>query len=318
MDLDVDDLTEFRGRAESPGAFVLVLSAHGSADSLLGRLKSQLSLLDGELIGGGRLADSEPFSALWCLAEMAEPPSQLLRERLMAEPDLDFAILHPDCFRRKRLLVCDMDSTIIGQECIDELADALGLREEIAAITERAMRGELGFESALEARVARLKGLALSELERTYRERITLNPGARALVATMKAHGAHTLLVSGGFTFFTRRVAEAAGFAAHQGNVLRDDGAALTGEVARPILGREAKRAAMQAAAGVSPHATVPEAIALGDGANDLDMIRAAGIGVAYKAKPVVAAEARAVIRATDLRAALFFQGYRASDLTEA
>ena len=317
MDLDVDDWTEFRQRAESPDAFILVLAAHGPAGALLRRLKSQLSLLDGELIGGGPLADSEPFSALWCLAEMIEPPWQLLRDRLMAEPDLDFAILQPDYFRRKRLLVSDMDSTMIGQECIDELADMLGLRAEIAEITERAMRGELGFESALEARVARLKGLALSELERTYRERITLNPGARALVATMKAHGADSLLVSGGFTFFTGRVAEAAGFAAHQGNTLLDDGAVLTGEVARPILGREAKLEAMMAAAGVATPPVV-EAIALGDGANDLDMIRGAGIGVAYKAKPVVAAEASAVIRATDLRAALFFQGFRASDIVEA
>ena len=158
-----------------------------------------------------------------------------------------------------------------------------------------------------------LRGLPLADLGRTLRERVTLNPGARTLIATMKAHGAATLLVSGGFTFSTSRVAEMAGFEGHQGNTLIDDGAALTGEVGRPILGRAAKRAALLdafAALGAGPE----DALAMGDGANDLDMITAAGLGVAYHAKPVVAAEANAAIRHTDLTAALFFQGFIAAD----
>jgi phosphoserine phosphatase len=177
------------------------------------------------------------------------------------------------------------------------------------------MRGELDFESALTERVAMLKGLSLAELQRTFEERITLNPGARTLIRTVRAHGHKTLLVSGGFTFFTSRVAERAGFEVHMGNTLLDDGAALTGEVARPILGREAKRAALLEA--IYDRRVGPEnSIALGDGANDLDMIKAAGIGVAYNAKPVVAAEANASIRHTDLTAALYFQRYYADEIS--
>ncbi|MBA3068368.1 MAG: phosphoserine phosphatase SerB [Hyphomonas sp.] len=236
-----------------------------------------------------------------------------LRARLEADLEADIAVMPRARFGRKRLLISDMDSTIIGQECIDELADAVGLKAKISGITERAMRGELDFESALTERVAMLRGLPLGELERTLSERLTLNPGARTLVATMKAHGAKTVLVSGGFTFFTSRIAALAGFEAQQGNTLVDDGAALTGEVGQPILGRAAKRDALESfaeAGGFSPS----DALALGDGANDLDMIKAAGLGVAYHAKPVVAAEAHAAIRHTDLTAALFFQGYTAAD----
>ena len=225
---------------------------------------------------------------------------------------VDTAIL-PVNEGKKRLLISDMDSTIIGQECLDELADFAGLKAEVSAITERAMRGELDFEGALTTRVAMLKGLGLDALERAYSERISLNPGAKTLVETMKANGAETVLVSGGFTYFTSRVAKAAGFAAHRGNTLIDDGAALTGEVGRPILGREAKLAALDefvAAAGI----TREDVVAMGDGANDLAMIKASGLGIAYHAKPVVAAEARAAIEHTDLRAALFFQGYEAKE----
>jgi phosphoserine phosphatase len=214
---------------------------------------------------------------------------------------------------RKRLLISDMDSTIIGQECLDELADFAGLKAEVSAITERAMRGELDFEGALTTRVAMLKGLGLDALEHAYAERITLNPGAKTLVETMKADGAETVLVSGGFTYFTSRVAAAAGFHTHRGNTLIDDGKALTGEVGRPILGREAKLAALDefaAAKGIGRD----DVIAMGDGANDLAMIKASGLGIAYHAKPVVAAEAHAAIEHTDLRAALFFQGYEAKE----
>jgi phosphoserine phosphatase len=207
-----------------------------------------------------------------------------------------------------------MDSTIIGCECIDELADMAGLKPQVAAITERAMRGELDFPAALRERVALLKGLPLEALARVYAERVRLNPGARALTATMRAHGAHTLLVSGGFTYFTTCVAEDAGFEAHQGNRLVDDGKVLTGEVGEPILGREAKLKALEEAVARFRLA-VSDTLAVGDGANDLDMIKRAGLGVAYHAKPVVAAAAGASIAHGDLRSLLYLQGYRSSEI---
>jgi len=213
--------------------------------------------------------------------------------------------------RRKRLLLADMDSTIIGCECLDELADFADLRAEVAAITERAMRGELNFPDALRERVAMIAGLPLDDLQRCFDERVRLNPGARALVATMAAHGARCILVSGGFDFFTSRVALAAGFHSHWANKLIDDGEALTGRVAEPILGREAKLAALKSeAAGMG--AALVDTLAIGDGANDLDMILAAGLGVAYRAKPVLAGQADAKIDNTDLTALLYFQGYSA------
>jgi phosphoserine phosphatase len=227
----------------------------------------------------------------------------------VAELPVDWALV-PIQGRRKKLLVADMDSTIINVECLDELADFAGIKAEIAAITERAMRGELQFEPALRERVGKLKGLALDALQKTYDQRVQLNPGARTMVTTMAKHGARCVLVSGGFTFFTERVAGAAGFHANRANVLLDDGAALTGMVQEPILGRAAKLEALQseaAAIGAAP----ADAMAIGDGANDLDMIKAAGLGVAYRAKPVVAAEAHAKIDYTSLETTLFFQGYR-------
>ncbi len=216
--------------------------------------------------------------------------------------------------RRKRLLIADMDSTIIGCECIDELADMAGIKPKVAAITERAMRGEIDFAVALRERVGLLKGLRLQELGRVYAERVRLNPGARALTATMRAHGAHTLLVSGGFDFFTSRVAVAAGFEVDQGNRLLDDGERLTGEVGEPILGREAKLKALEDAVR-SFGLRYDETIAVGDGANDLDMIRRAGLGVAYHAKPVVAAAAGCSIAHGDLTGLLYLQGYRAGEI---
>jgi phosphoserine phosphatase len=212
--------------------------------------------------------------------------------------------------RRKKLLVADMDSTIINVECLDELADFAGINAEIAAITERAMRGELEFEPALRERVGKLKGLALEALQRTYDERVRLNPGAATFVKTMAAHGARCVLVSGGFSFFTSRVADAAGFHTNRANVLLDDATALTGMVQEPILGRKAKLDALRAEAAAL-QLNDKDALAIGDGANDLDMIQAAGLGVAYRAKPLVAAEADARIDYMNLEAALFFQGYR-------
>jgi phosphoserine phosphatase len=213
--------------------------------------------------------------------------------------------------RRKRLLIADMDSTIVACECLDELADFAGVRREVAQITERAMRGELEFPDALRERVAMIAGLPLDDLQRCYDERVKLNPGARTLVATMAAQGARCVLVSGGFDFFTQRVAHAAGFHAHWGNKLIDDGEALTGHVVEPILGRDAKLNALRAeAAGYG--AAMVDTLAIGDGANDVDMVAAAGLGVAYRAKPVLAGQADARLNHTDLTSLLYFQGYGA------
>jgi phosphoserine phosphatase len=219
--------------------------------------------------------------------------------------------------RRKKLLVADMDSTIIAVECLDELAEMAGLKPQIAAITERAMRGELEFEAALRERVGMLKGLALEALQRTYDERVQLNPGARSLLATMRGHGAHTMLVSGGFGFFTKRVAQAAGFHEERGNTLLDDGMVLTGAVAEPILGRQAKLAALEDGARALGLA-LSQTLAVGDGANDLAMIGAAGLGVAWHAKPVVAQAAGAAIAHGDLTALLYLQGYSDAEIIAA
>ncbi|WP_366143778.1 phosphoserine phosphatase SerB [Phenylobacterium sp.] len=230
----------------------------------------------------------------------------------MAGQSLDWC-LQPLAGRRKRLLVADMDSTIINVECLDELADFAGLKAEISAITERAMRGELPFEGALRERVAMLKGLPVTALQAAYDERARLNPGARTLVRTMAANGARCVLVSGGFNFFTQRVAAAAGFHAERANTLGEAAGALTGLVGEPILGRAAKLAALteEAAALGIPFA---QTLAVGDGANDLAMIEAAGLGVAYRAKPIVAAQADARIDHADLTALLYFQGYAEDD----
>ena len=221
--------------------------------------------------------------------------------------------VQPAAGRRKRLLIADMDSTIINVECLDELADFAGLKAEISAITERAMRGELAFEGALRERVGMLKGLAATALQQAYDERVRLNPGARTLVRTMSANGARCALVSGGFTFFTSRVAEAAGFHVNRANALIEADGSLTGHVGDPILGKEAKLAALQeeaAALGIPLSAT----LAVGDGANDLAMIAASGLGVAYRAKPIVAAQAHAKVDHADLTALLYFQGYAADE----
>ncbi|MEA2876503.1 MAG: phosphoserine phosphatase [Hyphomicrobiales bacterium] len=218
--------------------------------------------------------------------------------------------------RRKRLFVADMDSTMIGQECIDELADYVGLKAHVAAITERAMRGEIEFEPALRQRVALLKGLPLAVVDEVIAKRITPTPGGRTLVATMRANGAYTCLVSGGFTLFTGRVAAMVGFDEHRGNTLIVEDGKLAGRVAEPILGREAKRATLielRERLGLSAQDT----LAAGDGANDLAMLEAAGLGVAYHAKPKVAEAAHARIDHGDLTALLYLQGYARKDFVE-
>jgi phosphoserine phosphatase len=226
----------------------------------------------------------------------------------VADLPIDVCV-QPFAGRRKRLFIADMDSTIIGCECLDELADFAGVKAEVAAITERAMRGEIPFEGALRERVAMLKGLPAEVLDQCYRERVRLNPGASTLVRTMAAHGVHCVLVSGGFESFTGPVSKAAGFAGHQANRLIQADGRMTGEVAEPILGREAKLEALQLHAA---HLGVAfeDVLAVGDGANDLAMIEAAGLGVAYRAKSVVAARADAKVDHSDLTALLYFQGY--------
>jgi phosphoserine phosphatase len=227
---------------------------------------------------------------------------------LVADRPIDVALV-PLAHRRKRLLIADMDSTMIEQECIDELADAVGIKAEVAAITARAMNGELDFPAALRTRVALLRGLPLKRIEEVRRERITLAPGGRTLVQTMKTHGAFTSLVSGGFTLFADWIAKRIGFDEAMANTLEFDGGALTGAVVEPILGRAAKLERLHALAGAHD---IPLAatLAVGDGANDLDMIGAAGLGVALHAKPVVAAEAPVRIDHGDLTALLYLQGY--------
>lgn len=233
----------------------------------------------------------------------------------LAERPVDANIVSADpAWRRKQVLIADMDSTIIGQECVDELADRIGRKTEVSAITERAMRGDIPFEPALRERVALFQGLETRVIEDLLENRITLNPGARELVMTMRAHGAFTALVSGGFTRFTGPVAARAGFNVHRANTLETDGTTLTGTVRPPILGQQAKRNFL--AAFVSEQrTTMQHAIAVGDGANDLAMLAAAGLGVAYHAKPAVAEAADARIDHGDLTALLYLQGYRASDI---
>ena len=215
--------------------------------------------------------------------------------------------------RRKRLLVADMDSTMIGQECIDELADFVGRKAEVAAVTEAAMRGELDFGEALDARVALLKGLEDAVIDRCRDERVTLTPGARMLVRTMRANGAHTLLVSGGFTRFAEPVAAAIGFAEVRANVLEVMGEKLTGAVGKPMVDADGKRRALIDAAGERGLA-MSQCLAVGDGANDIPMVREAGLGIAYHAKPALAAAADARIDHNDLTALHNAQGYKRRD----
>lgn len=259
-----------------------------------------------EMLAPGRAADI-PFDG----------PATLEEVRAAASPlhgaGLDYCV-QPARARRKKLLIADMDSTIITVECIDEIADFAGLKAEVSEITERAMRGELDFPGALRARAAMLEGLDAAVLERAYTERVRLTPGAAELVRTMTRHGAYAALVSGGFTFFTERVRRAAGFDMDQANrlVLRDG--RLTGAVEEPILDSSAKLAALDRLAreqGVEPDWT----LAVGDGANDIPMIRAAGLGVAFHAKRRAAEAADAEVRFGDLTTVLYYQGYRQHEI---
>lgn len=238
-----------------------------------------------------------------------DPPRLAAAMRALAGAPPCYLAVLPATHRRKKLLVADMESTIIAQECLDELADHVGLRERIAAITERAMRGELDFEAALRQRVALLAGLDAGALAEVYRQRVTLTPGAHSLIATMRAHGAVCALVSGGFSYFTERIAKRLAFDEHQANRLDVAAGKIAGTVGEPILGREAKLAALLRLS--QAHAVARElTMAVGDGANDLAMIAAAGLGVAFRARPIVAAAADVSIVHGDLTALLYLQGY--------
>ena len=226
-----------------------------------------------------------------------------------ALPEIDIVVTPAHLPRRKSLLIADMDSTMITCECIDELADYAGLKAEVAAVTEAAMRGDLDFAAALDARVALLAGMDAAILDQCRRERVRLMPGAQTLVRTMAANGAHTLLVSGGFTAFTAPVAAEIGFAAQHANTLIIENGRLTGKVARPIVDAATKRAELLAA-GIP----IPATLAVGDGANDIPMLQAASLGIAYHAKPRAAAAADAAIRHGDLTVLLRAQGYARKD----
>jgi phosphoserine phosphatase len=262
----------------------------------------------------GRIASEtwlHPQSAYQLQLELSDEAT--LRQALtLASLSCDW-VLCDETLVNPALLISDMDSTIIEQECIDELADCVGLKQHVAAITERAMNGELDFEAALKDRVALLKGLPVREIRRVLESRITLMPGARTLIATLRARGVECILVSGGFTVFTHAIAARAGFNADEANELITENDRLTGEVKLPILGKEAKRESLLRHAS---RLTLPltRTIAIGDGANDLPMIHAAGLGIAYHAKPAVAAAAQHQIRNCDLAALLYVLGIPKSE----
>lgn len=255
-----------------------------------------------------------PFGADSNLAGDRHAIEERLRE-IRGDLPIDI-VVQPVGFRRKKLFLADMDSTMIGQECIDELADLVGMKAHVATITERAMRGEIEFEPALRERVALLKDLPASVVDEVLAERITLTPGGRELVATMRAHGAYTCLVSGGFTLFTRAVAAKLGFQENRANELVVRESKFTGEVKEPILGRAAKLATLVDLMESFDLDDV-DSVVVGDGANDLAMIQAAGLGVAYHAKPAVAAAAAARIDHGDLTALLYAQGYKREEFVE-
>jgi phosphoserine phosphatase len=256
----------------------------------------------------------------WLVAQRAcdipvdgEPDAVAARVRAALDGEPVDVNVVPAEGRRKKLLVADMESTIIENEMLDELADFVGARDRVADITRRAMNGELDFAAAVRERVALLRGLPESVLSAAM-QRVRIMPGAPELVATMRTHGAYTALVSGGFTWFTSRIKERLGFETHQANELIVLGGHLMGRVREPILGREAKEAALRQLA-VDRGLTPEDAITVGDGANDLPMLKAAGLGVAFHAKPAVAAEVRVRITHGDLRSLLYLQGYRDDEI---
>ena len=294
----------------APAPFVLVVTGAPEKGAITTAVRSAIA--DETQSDIVTLADGDAIEAPLGAADATAATAVAARLRGTLDAPVDINVVSASG-RRKHLLIADMDSTIIRQECIDEMADLFGLKAKIAAITERAMRGELDFEAALVERLGLLAGLDETGLETVWRERIQIMPGARSLVETMGVNGAYTALVSGGFTYFTRKVAHAVGFDASRANQLELSDGRLTGRVLGPILGREAKLSALQEFARLRG-LPLSDTLAVGDGANDLDMIRAAGLGVAFRAKPKVAADAAASIVHGDLTALLYLQGYAARD----
>jgi phosphoserine phosphatase len=286
-----------------------LIAARRLDDSTLCKIREALPNADEPVwLAPDRVADIG-FSGL------SEAEAEARARTLFAGQPVDL-VAQPAEGRRKKLLIADMDSTMVIGETLDELAAFAGLKDHIAAITERAMRGEIDFKAALRERVGLLAGLGEQALAETDRH-LELMPGAQTLVATMRAHGALTVLASGGFDYFTSRVRERCGFDHDRANHLEIEGGKLTGHVREPILDRHAKLAFLQEFAGARGLAA-HETLAVGDGANDLDMIKAAGLGVAYHAKPLVAAEAKFRVDHGDLTALLYAQGYRRDEFRSA
>lgn len=281
--------------------------------------------LDSTIVDGALAVLPSPGAATWLFNEVAvdipfdgSEDIKAIEARLQqARGDLPIDIVvQPRAFRRKKLFLADMDSTMIGQECVDELADFAGLKAHVSKITERAMRGEIAFEPALRERVALLKDLPVSVVDEVLEKRITPTPGGRELVMTMRAQGAWTCLISGGFTLFTNAVAAKIGFQENRANELLARDGKLVGEVKEPILGRAAKLATLIELSEAFDLDAI-DTLVVGDGANDLGMIEAAGLGVAFHAKPAVAAAAAARIDYGDLTALLYAQGYRRDEFVE-
>src|SRR5690606_6183908 len=291
--------------------YALVLTSSPAAPALTAEIVDRaLAALSGSTRGETLwLSEHEAWQVQFSVSE--PPDADQVRATVaeaLANLPADVNVVPDDASRRKKLLVADMESTIIEQECLDELADHIGLRDRISEITARAMRGEIAFEEALKERVGLLKGLNADVLENLY-NRLSFMPGARELVATMRASGAYCELVSGVFQISTERIAIRLGFHPQQANTLDIVDGHFAGTDSPPILGREAKLAALERLRrelNLQPE----ETLAVGDGANDLDMIRSAGLGVAFRAKPIVAAEAKVSIRHGDLTALLYLQGY--------
>jgi phosphoserine phosphatase len=259
--------------------------------------------------------DSNQSAAEKLRKDFVQDIGQDIRDIIGGDP-VD-VVIQPHDGRRKKLFLADMDSTMIGQECIDELADYAGFKDRVAAITERAMRDEIAFEPALRERVALLKGLPVAVIDKVIAERIRLTSGGRTLVATLRANGAYTCLVSGGFTAFTSKIAVMLGFDENHANTLVADASGrLTGEVADPVLGRQAKLRTLNALRERF-HLNRDDTLAAGDGANDIPMLVAAGLGVAFHAKPAVKAAAAARIDHGDLTALLYAQGYRREEFVK-
>ncbi|MEH6951182.1 phosphoserine phosphatase SerB [Nitrobacter sp. NHB1] len=282
--------------------------------------------LDSTALDGARAILGNAGPAHWLWDEVAadipfesdEPIPAIMKRLRDARGDLPIdVVVQPQLDRRKKLFLADMDSTMIGQECIDELADFAGLKAHVAAITERAMRGEMQFEAALRERVALLRGLPVTVVDEVLAKRITPTPGGRELVMTMRANGAYTCLISGGFTLFTKAVAAMIGFQENRGNTLLVEDGKLSGKAAEPIVGRETKLATLIELREAFDLDNL-DTLVVGDGANDLGMIQQAGLGVAYHAKPAVAAAAAARIDYGDLTALLYAQGYRRDEFVSA